>query len=353
MYEAASMDSLPKIIKTIPKHCLRPNTLKSCSYLLRDLLLSAVLIGLILKVDNWLAALPLSLLLGVVMTGLFVVAHDAGHRSFSSNLLVNNAVGEMLSALLIWPFHVWRLSHDTHHRYTHHISKEIAWRPFTLAKLNRLSSGSRLMYIWTRTWAYFVGSIFFAIYFVRDGLRGVRSRHFRKDDLKMVYGSIVFTTLVTTLVLVLCWHFAGWYGLIFLFAIPQVTFQFWMSTFTFFHHTNPDSPFMDESVWDPARAQLGSTIHMRYPAWVDWLTHDISWHVPHHVCVGIPHYHLREAHRALKAAYPEIVKEHTFSWTYVRKVISTCQVAGDSRNGYVEWSPYRASGDQVPVFQET
>lgn len=353
MHSHPLTDSLPKIIKNIPKHCLRPNTLKSFSYLLRDVVLAVILIALILGTRNLLLAIPMSLVLGVVMTGLFVVAHDAGHRSFSSSLFVNNVVGEIFSAVLIWPFHVWRLSHDTHHRYTHHISKEIAWRPFTQEKLNRLGSVSRLMYLWTRSWAYFVGSIFFAFYFVRDGLRGLKSRHFRREDLSAIYFSIFFTGMFTALILAATWKAAGWYGVIFLFVVPQLTFQFWMSTFTFFHHTNPDSLFMAEGTWDAAKAQLGSTIHIRYPRWVDWLTHDISWHVPHHVCVGIPHYHLREAHRVLKSVYPEIVREETFSLEYVRRVLSSCQIAGEITDGYVQWDRYQSTSAQVPALQET
>ena len=347
------MDSLPKIIKSIPRHCLRSNTWLSFGYLLRDLFLSVLLVGLILSTRLTVLAIPLSVLLGIVLTGLFVVGHDAGHRSFSPSLWINNMVGEVLSAILVWPFHVWRLSHDTHHRYTHHISKEIAWRPFSRTKVSRLSPSSRMMYLWTRTWAYFIGSIFFAIYFVRDGLRGLKSRHFRSEDLSQIYFSIAFTSVVTLAMVLSAWYAAGWYGLIFLVVIPQLTFQFWMSTFTFFHHTNPDSPFMEEGTWDPAKAQLGSTIHMRYPAWIDWLTHDISWHVPHHVCVGVPHYHLREAHKALKEAYPEIVREERFCWSYVLKVISTCQIAGDSQKGYVSWERYNISEDAAPLAIES
>jgi omega-6 fatty acid desaturase (delta-12 desaturase) len=353
MHSHPPMDSLPKIIRSIPRHCLRPDVLKSFSYLFRDVILCAGLVALIISTRNIAIAIPLSLLLGVVMTGLFVVAHDAGHRSFSSSLFINNIVGEICSALLIWPFHVWRLSHDTHHRYTHHISKEIAWRPFSKAKVDRLSALSRLIYLWTRTWGYFVGSIFFAVYFVRDGLRGLRSRHFGRQDLSLIYFSVAFTGIVTALMLLATWKAGGWYGIVFLFIIPQFTFQFWMSTFTFFHHTNPDSLFMQEGTWDPGKAQLGSTIHMRYPGWIDWLTHDISWHVPHHVCVGIPHYHLREAHQALKITYPAVVREETFSLEYVRRVVSTCQLAGEGIGGYVQWDRYQEAADRIPSLQET
>ena len=341
MHSQMSLDPLPRIIKNIPRQYLRPNMWVSFAYLARDLVFAVVLVALLLKFRSPWIALPLSLILGLVMTGIFVIGHDAGHRSFSSNLAVNDTVGNILSALLMWPFHVWRLSHDTHHRYTHHIDKEVAWRPFSQEKVDRLSPYARFMYLSTRTWMFFVGSIFFTLYFVRDGLRGLKSRHFRPNEIASLYRSMTLTVAVATIMIGAACHAAGWYGFLFLILIPQLTFQFWMSTFTFFHHTHPDSPFMEEGTWDPSKAQLASTIHMRYPRWIEWLTHDISVHVPHHVCVGIPHYHLRAAHAALKKTYPNIVREETYNLSYVIKVINTCQIAGDRGNGYISWKKYQ------------
>lgn len=48
-----------------------------------------------------------------------------------------------------------------------------------------------------------------------------------------------------------------------------------------------------EGEWDAAKAQLNGTVHCDFPAWVEFLTHDISVHVPHHVSTGIPWYNLR------------------------------------------------------------
>jgi omega-6 fatty acid desaturase (delta-12 desaturase) len=354
MSHAKAFDPLPKIIRKIPKHCLRSEPLKAWFFIGRDILVISVLVTAIHSFSGYFLPAVFSVLLGIAMTGIFVIAHDAGHRSFSTKLWVNNLVGEIFSAILLWPFHVWRLSHDTHHKFTHHISKEIAWRPFSREKVERLPPPARFIYLQTRSWFYWVGSIFFLHYFVKDGLRGLRSRHFRPDEIAMIYRSVVITILVAGLMTWAAWTADGVRGLLLYVALPQLTFQFWMSTFTFFHHTSPDSPFMNEEIWDPGRAQLGSTIHMRYPAWVDWLTHDISWHVPHHVCVGIPHYHLREAHEALKSAYPEIVREEGFTFAYVRKVLSSCHLAGAHHAGFVAWEAYRdkTAAPAAAIFQD-
>lgn len=53
------------------------------------------------------------------------------------------------------------------------------------------------------------------------------------------------------------------------------------------------------------QAQLSGTVHCDFPSWVEFLTHDISVHVPHHVSSKIPWYNLRKAHASLKENWGE------------------------------------------------
>ena len=48
----------------------------------------------------------------------FVVGHDAGHRSFSKNKLLEDIVGTLMFAPLIYPFEPWRIKHNHHHAHT-------------------------------------------------------------------------------------------------------------------------------------------------------------------------------------------------------------------------------------------
>jgi hypothetical protein len=48
----------------------------------------------------------------------FVVGHDAGHRSFHKNNLVEDIVGTLMFAPLIFPFEPWRIKHNVHHAHT-------------------------------------------------------------------------------------------------------------------------------------------------------------------------------------------------------------------------------------------
>jgi omega-6 fatty acid desaturase (delta-12 desaturase) len=333
------------LIAAVPRDCLLPSTTRSLLTLARDLLLFAAIAAAIVFVHRhlrpdaaWLAALPLAVLQGTVLTGLFVVGHECGHGSFSLAPRLNRVVGELTAAMAFWPYEVWRLSHELHHRHTHNIGKDIAWVPFTAGKYGRLGWLARTIYLETRTRLFFIGSAFFTFYFIKDGLRGRRSRHFKAQELPAIRRSLAILALVLAAYVTAAWSLAGAFGVVWLFVIPQLVFQMWLSTFTLLHHTHPERRFLAPEEWAFAPAQLHATVHVRFPRLVEWLTHDINWHVPHHVCVGIPHYRLRRAHAALKTAFPSILEE-TFGWSLVRRVVRDCQMIASKEPAGLAWSP--------------
>lgn len=48
---------------------------------------------------------------GSVMTGVWVLAHECGHQSFSESEFWNNFFGTILHSLLLVPYHSWRITH--------------------------------------------------------------------------------------------------------------------------------------------------------------------------------------------------------------------------------------------------
>lgn len=80
----------------------------------------------------------------------------------------------------------------------------------------------------------------------------------------------------------------GWFGIVKYWLGPWLGYHFWMSTFTIVHHTAPHIPFKGGKEWNAAKSQLSGTVHCDFPRWVEFLCHDISWHVPHHVASNIP-----------------------------------------------------------------
>lgn len=65
------------------------------------------------------------------MTGVWVLAHECGHQSFSESELVNNTVGTICHSLLLVPYHSWRITHGKHHNNTGSCENDEVFCPST------------------------------------------------------------------------------------------------------------------------------------------------------------------------------------------------------------------------------
>lgn len=87
--------SLADIRKAIPAKCFKKDTFRSLSYLARDVMVVAGLAAGALAIKSPLVWPAYWAAQGTMFWALFVVGHDCGHGSFSSNKLLNNVVGEL------------------------------------------------------------------------------------------------------------------------------------------------------------------------------------------------------------------------------------------------------------------
>merc|ERR1712137_427675 len=69
------------------------------------------------------------------MTGVWVIAHECGHQSFSTSKDLNNAVGWVIHSALLVPYHSWRISHGRHHAATGHLTRDEVFVPKTRSQL--------------------------------------------------------------------------------------------------------------------------------------------------------------------------------------------------------------------------
>jgi hypothetical protein len=121
----------------IPAHCFERSMIRSFSYVVRDLIIVSALFYSGVQLSQLDAPLyvtvPLwalySFVQGCFFTGLWILAHDCGHDSFSANLTVNAVTGWFLHSILMVPFFSWKFSHARHHRYHNHMEKDTVFVP--------------------------------------------------------------------------------------------------------------------------------------------------------------------------------------------------------------------------------
>jgi len=172
---------------------------------------------------------------GTAMTGLFVIGHDCAHQSFSHSRILNEIVGSFCMTPLLFPYGAWEHTHNHHHTYANNLDKDNLWKPLVEDDVKKMSSLKRTLVY------YFFGPFFFQSSIIHHAYHFLIPVTVRKVDVKLkAFRSIL-----------LCIAFAYYlfnYGTLHLGAplvkmyLPAfLVFQFWLSTFTYFHHRHKDA----------------------------------------------------------------------------------------------------------------
>ena len=131
--------SLDEVRKIVPSECFQLQDYKSVLNLGRDALLVLIFSSIILYFDNWWLAIVPSICLGLTISALFFLAHEAVHRTLFKSHKLNTFFGYLLSTVTLYPYKLWRDAHMAHHESTHVIGKDFDWSPLTIDEFSRLT----------------------------------------------------------------------------------------------------------------------------------------------------------------------------------------------------------------------
>jgi omega-6 fatty acid desaturase (delta-12 desaturase) len=323
------------ILATLPRECFEKNMTKAWTAVIVNVLM-VVLGYAAIAASPWFL-LPFAwIFTGTALTGFFVIGHDCGHRSFTKRKWVNDLVGHIFFAPLIYPFHCWRLGHDIHHANTNKMDVDNAWQPFRTEVYDAMDPVTRVAYEQTRGRLWWLASILHW-WFVHFKLENFKPRDHKKVKLSIAvviaFAAIVFPTLILT---------TGVWGFVKFWLLPWLVYHFWMSTFTLVHHSLPDIQFREPEEWNAAEAQLFGTVHCEYPGWVEFLCHHINVHIPHHLSTAIPSYNLRLAHESLQKTWGSQLREYRFSWKLMKEITDQCHLYHPEK-AYQSFQEYNAA----------
>jgi omega-6 fatty acid desaturase (delta-12 desaturase) len=336
-YDLGNSDlKLKDIIKTLPKECFEQDRRKAWT----KVLTSVLMVGLgyfSLTIAPWFL-LPLAwIFTGTALTGFFVIGHDCAHRSFAKRRWVNDLVGHFMMMPLIYPFHSWRIQHNYHHSHTNKLDEDNAWHPITtelFESCGKIPQWGFELFLGYKLW--WIGSI------VHCGLLHFDWSKFREKDQSSVKFSVAVVVLFAAIAFPILIATTGIWGFVKFWLLPWLVYHFWMSTFTLVHHTAPDVPFLAESKWNQAIAQLYGTVHCDYPRWVEIFCHDINVHVPHHISTAIPSYNLRMAYGSIKENWGAYLHDECrFSWSLIKRITDQCHLY-ITDSGYQSFKDYYA-----------
>jgi len=148
--------TIKQIYDAIPKRCFERSAATGLYYVARDLALLASTFYIFHNyvTPETIASRPVraglwtlyTFMQGVFGTGLWVLAHECGHQSFSPSKTLNDTVGWICHSALLVPYFSWKISHGKHHKATGHIERDMVFVPATREE-------------WSSKWNYLVHEV--------------------------------------------------------------------------------------------------------------------------------------------------------------------------------------------------
>ncbi len=304
----AEPTGLKHVLDVIPSRCYERSTTRGLGILARDLLIYGLAFAGLIATNNPLLLVPLWVLAGVAVSGLFVIGHDAAHDALFDSKRLNGIVGRLAMLPSLHATEVWVFGHNrVHHGHTLRQGMDFVWHPLTVDQYTELGPWAKIRH--RLEWGPF-GS---GAYYLREVWwnKMVRftppdrwRRQMRRDQL--IVASFAIGVLAIMVALTGTGGLWLWFKAI---VVPFLLFCHTIGWVVHVHHIAPEIRWWPRREWNRYRGQVeGTTILWGPPGW-ELFFHWIMVHLPHHVDMRIPCYRLPEAARAIADAYPDDVDE--------------------------------------------
>ncbi len=245
-------------------------------------------------------------LLTLLLVRLFVMLHDAGHKSLVPSKSGNAALGRLLGVLTGVCWDAWRVEHDWHHLVVGRLDRrgvDLFNSPLTTdearADPTRAAFVQRKVRPLNIAW---LGALALAVDRKRRSGFFVFKPNFRWkfDDDKTVARLWLNNTLHLALHIAIAAAAGPWVWLVL--VLPSYFLAAMIGASLFWVQHNFEHSVVDDAAgWSFVRVALQGSSHLRLPRPLGWFTGDIGLHHVHHLNDKIPHWRLEEARRALPA----------------------------------------------------
>jgi omega-6 fatty acid desaturase (delta-12 desaturase) len=353
--ERSEKGSLKPVLDVIPAAAYDNPTWKGLAYFSRDLVMYGLIIAGLIVIDNPFAVIALWVLSAMVISGLFIVAHDAAHGALFSSKRLNRVIGT-IAMLPSWHvYEGWTLGHNRiHHGYTVREGFDFVWHPYTPEQFAAMSTLGRLRHRFEWSWfgagAYYLREVWWHKMIV--GAPPARWAKTIRRDRIIVWSFVAVASLALG---ALGWASSGsvvgilWMILKVL-VIPFLGFSFVIASFVHVHNIQPNIRWWKRREWTKWHGQMEGTTVLRARFGLNFFFHWIMVHVPHHVDMRIPMYNLELATDAMKEAFPGTIHDEPLRFMDFVRNTRVCRLY-DFDEG--RWYTYREAAQRPAAQQVT
>ncbi|TQS36199.1 hypothetical protein Golomagni_03357 [Golovinomyces magnicellulatus] len=335
--------SINDIRNAIPKHCYERSGIRGLGYVARDIVSLAVTFLIFNKfvTPENIPSFPIRTILwaiytfvqGLFATGIWVLAHECGHQSFSTSKVLNDVTGWICHSALLVPYFSWKISHGKHHKATGHMERDMVFVPKTrdvyasrigklVHEIDELTEETPIATLFHSIAQQLLGWPLYLFTNVTghnyhekqpEG-RGIGKKNgfgngvnhfdpnsplYESKDAGLIILSDVGIAITVSILALLCKTY-GTYNMFIWYFLPYLWVNHWLVAITFLQHTDPSLPHYTGTSWNYVRG-AAATIDREFGFIGRTLLHGIiETHVLHHYVSTIPFYHADEATEAIK-----------------------------------------------------
>lgn len=322
--------SLRDVIASIPEDLrpARPSIARGLLYFALDCALYLGSLWVLVYGGPWLY-LPALAVNVLSIGGLFIIAHDCCHGSYfgvKSRLRRTLAYiigqGAMLTGGHM--YQVWDYGHNrVHHGHTVKAEFDFVWHPVTPDQYAALGPLRRLWHqvCWSPVGhgIYYFFHIWIGKMWAFSGRKesGMRLRCLRDKALVAAYMIGVAALFIGY------FGFWTWFKAI---VVPFLLWNHYIGFVVYVQHIHEMVVWRLRSAWTPFRGQVEGTVTFMFPKVIQFLSHNIFVHTPHHVDMRIPFYNLPRALRSMKERYSGSIIEHPFRLREYLRTAAQCKM---------------------------
>ncbi|RDL34552.1 putative oleate delta-12 desaturase [Venustampulla echinocandica] len=331
------------IRNAIPKHCYERSGLTGLMYVARDIVYLGTTFAIFNKfvTPEYIPSTPIraalwalyTVLQGLFATGIWVLAHECGHQSFSPSKVLNDTTGWVLHSALLVPYFSWKISHGKHHKATGNMERDMVFVPKTreqyssrigkfVHELDELTEETPIATAFHSVLQQLFGWPLYLFanvtghdnhhkqhegrgkgkangYFGGVNHFNPSSPLYEAKDAKLILLSDAGLAITITALVTLCKTY-GFNNMLVWYFIPYLWVNHWLVAITYLQHTDPTLPHYNAESWNYVRG-AAATIDREFGFVGRHLLHGIiETHVLHHYVSTIPFYHADEASEAIK-----------------------------------------------------
>jgi acyl-lipid omega-6 desaturase (Delta-12 desaturase) len=337
------MSSVAEVRRNLPAARYTKKNSFAVFVLIAELVVYVSVGYVMITLDSVLGKVALATVLGVVIGTMFVIGHDACHDSLTSSSKANRWLARIAFLPSLHSATTWEWRHNRmHHSWTNLRGKDDGYPPFTAQEWKAQSSLTRLTHRLYHTvplmGLWYMVEVWWKSLILLDAASRKELRTERSFWLELL-AIASFVVLQIGLVANFGTWSNVWLEILVCVVWPFMVWNWVMAFVTIQHHTHPRVKwFNDEKQWSYFAAQVGGTVHLRFPRLIEYAFANIFEHTAHHADKAIPFYELRESQTRLEALYPNEVIVCDFSLSHLRYVLRECQLYDFDKQAWARFS---------------